>query len=290
MDGRSALKLYSFLSIALPSVVIVCGFVLGYDVWSLVIVGMMSFIFTPLMAFGLYMWTTGRGQMWINGVEWKAFNDAQSDKAVRIMGLTITGFSFILLIGISFLFGSVLIFVLLFAVGLILVFYAVYYLNSKKFKTNRRPVSGKISMNKMITISVIILAGSAASSFFMLNELGTDGEIHVNLNEDNISIEGPFFNYREFAYSDIDHFYLDDDFEKGKRTSGYGTSEIKSGHFRNSQFGDYILTSYAKIKPCIVLYFDNEYYVFNQSSADDTYGIFETLKSKMLPKEPGPPL
>ena len=289
MDERSALRYYSFLSIALPSLVVVCGFIFGYDAWSLVIAGMMSFIFTPIMAFGLYMWTTGRGQMWINGVDWKAFNSAQSDKAVRTIGLAITVFSFIVLIGISFLFESALIFALLFVIGLIAVFYSVYYVNSKKFKTNRDPVSRKMPMNKMIAVSIVILAGSAVSSFFMLSELGTDGEIHVNLNDDNVSIEGPFFSYREFAYSEIDHFYLDDDFEKGKRTSGYGTSEIKSGHFRNSQFGDYMLTSYAKIEPCIVLYFDNKYYVFNQSSADDTYNIFEALRSKMLPKEPGPP-
>ena len=165
-------------------------------------------------------------------------------------------------------------------VCLIIVIYAVVLVSNKSFEEKWRYQAPTFPSKGSVAAVVIIFALATIPVSYAASSISTDGQIGITLDEENFTVVGPMFDHT-FVYSDIEQFYLDEDFDKGKRKMGYGTSTIKSGKFQNSQFGNYELASYAKVKPCIVIMVDSEYYAFNQASDKETQDLFTELKERI---------
>ena len=72
-----------------------------------------------------------------------------------------------------------------------------------------------------------------------------------------------------------------EDFPKGKRIMGYQDTNVSSGRYNNSLFGDYELASYSKVRPCIAISVGGEMYAFNQNSDDLTWALYQSLKERI---------
>ena len=282
MNDRSILWIHLILAIGLPSGILLYSIAAGTSIESMLLNVIIAFCVIPIVAFGMYMWVSGRGQMWINGVNWKALDEYQSKRAVRLMGLSMAVFGIGLYLSFMFIAESLTIFILLIVILIVGLLVFLVYVNTKKFRS-RPAKEPKMSQSTMLAVSMIVIFASVIPAFMMTDVFG-DGNINVNVTDDYVSVEGPMFKYREFNYDEIDECWLDKNFEKGKRINGYGTSNIKSGHFENSSFGRYMLASYAKVTPCIVISMDGEIYAFNQSTVEETQDVYDKLSIILGPK------
>ena len=286
MNNKTILLIHVILGFGIPVGILGYSLMTGVGGDSLLFGAILMLCMIPTIAFGMYMWVTGRGQMWINGVNWKALDEAQATRTVRLMGILMALMCLAIYASLCLLFIDFMIFIVVLVAILVGFGYVIYYVNSKKYRA-KSAGAPTMSMNTMLAISVAVLAVSAVPAVYLCGAFG-DGNINVDLADDHISIEGPMFK-EEFKYTDIDDYYIDMTFDKGKRTNGFGTSTIASGHFWNLQFGDYMLASYTQVKPCIVLVVNGDHYVFNQSTAELTQQMMDDLTGKM-PVPPSPPV
>jgi hypothetical protein len=286
MVDLSSWKPYAVLSLVVPLVIIAGLFALNSkDLLGLGLSSILLYSLFPLLMMSIYMWSSGKGHRWINGPDWTKMSESTRAQGSRIMGLTLYATLFLIFIGLAALsVGG-------FSIGLVLMIsctiggvavcvYGTVKVSRKsfeekwKYQTPRPPSKGAV----MALISVTILAMIPVG--FSISEMGAGGSINVSMDENDFTVKGPMFDHT-FRYSDVDTLSIDEDFDKGRRVMGYGTSTISSGDFRNSEFGDYKLASYAKIKPCIVITVGGEYYAFNQSSDNETHELYEKLRGKI---------
>lgn len=280
-----------FLAIAfiVPTIVMGISYLMtNMDIWGIFTSAVILYTMFPLIIMGIYMWVSGSGHRWINGPDWTKMSENTRVQASRTVGIWIAISTFVLAIGMAVMFHymgkSLAIGMGAFVISLIgfmaLIFYPIVKVSRKSFeeewryKTSTGPSKGKAIAAVLIFSIAIIPIGLVSA------ELGGNGEITVTLNDDDFSVKGPMFDHT-FAYNEVDSIELDPKFDKGKRISGYGTSTIKSGNFRNDELGDYKLASYAKIMPCIVIIVDGEYYAFNQSSDKLTEDLYDKLMERI---------
>jgi len=281
MNDKSVIAIFVALAFGVPAAFLGYFYISGVGGSSLMFNAIMLFCMIPIIAFGMYMWATGRGQMWINGVNWKALDDDQANRTVRLLGLIIALLCVALYASMVLIFYDLTIALVSMVVAIAAFMYPIYYVNSKKYRA-KPAKEPRFSANAMIAISVAVIIASAAPALLMSEFVG-DGTIKANVTDDFVSIEGPMFPLKEFDYDKIDDIILDSNFDKGRRTNGFGTSTIQSGHFSNGTLGDYMLASYAQVKPCIVIEYEGEHYAFNQSTVELTQKLFDDIKDKMTP-------
>jgi len=279
MNDKGVIAIFVALGFGIPTVILALQIFAGYNESSLLFNGIIAFCFVPLIAFGMYMWTTGRGQMWINGVNWNALDEGQSQRTVRLMGLLIAALCIALFVSMALIFYDLTLFIIVMAAIIAAFMYPIYYVNSKKYRA-KPAKEPRFSANAMLAISVAVIIASAAPALVLSDMVG-DGTIKVNVTDDYVSVEGPMFPLKEFDYDKIEELKYDSNFDKGRRTNGFGTPTIQSGHFWNETFLDYMLASYAKVKPCIAIKYEGRWYAFNQSSVELTQQLYDDINDKM---------
>ena len=285
MNDRSVMLIHLILAIGVPSGVLAYYAATGMTIEGLLFGAIMAFCMIPIIAFGMYMWVSGRGQMWINGVNWKALDESQSKRTVRLMGITMALFCLGIYACVALILEDFMLFIYGFVALMVLLFVFIYYVNSKKYRA-KPATDPKMSTGTMVLVSVLVVMLSVVPAMYTTSMLG-DGNINVNVTDDYISVEGPMFEYKEFKYDEIERYFIAEDFPRGSRTNGFGTSSIQSGHFLNSWFGDYMLASYTSSRPCVVIFYGGEEYAFNQQTVEETRNIFEQLEDKMsIPPQP----
>lgn len=289
VDHTSSWKPYIAIGLILPSFVLAVLFIAkDLDIWSIFLAVVLLYCFFPVVMMGVYMWVTGNGHRWINGPDWTKMSKTTIVQGTRVVGLAMAVAMAAIMLGVSILFAEIgkntTIGVLAMIIGTVaciaITAYSVATVSKKSFEEKWRIQSPKAPSRNSVIIVTGLLALSMVPIGYAVSEMGTDGTINITINDEDFTVTGPMFDHT-FVYSEVDLFYLDENFEKGKRKMGYGTSTIKSGKFQNSQFGDYELASYAKIIPCVVIMVDSEYYAFNQSSDDLTHALYQKLQEKI---------
>jgi hypothetical protein len=108
-----------------------------------------------------------------------------------------------------------------------------------------------------------------------------DGDVTVHVNEDKLEIEGSYWFDKSINYEEIQQATYTEDFNVGNRRNGFGSFKLQEGHFKNSQFGKYILYSYVKCKSYIVIKTDSEMVVINEKNSEDTKKLYEEISQRI---------
>ena len=263
-------KLIPWIAVALivPAIVTLAS---SGDVFTMGLYGVMSFCCFPLAILGIYMWATGNGWRWTNGVDWTKMDDEQRRATASHIGKYIAVSMTIVTVSIPFMLSNFIVGILMIAAGCILALVPFINLGNRKLKA---PVwDGRKTALGVAAVSIVCLA-------VPFIPVGNTDSVNVTFDEESFRVSAPMFDH-EFRYDEIEQHELDPDFEKGSRKWGYGTPDIMSGKFRNSQFGDYELASYAKVGPCIVISVGGDIYAFNQSSDAATQACYDELLSRL---------
>lgn len=107
------------------------------------------------------------------------------------------------------------------------------------------------------------------------------GSIDIAVGENSIDIDcSYYFNYAVPLDSIKSVSYVDG-FESGKRTNGLGSFKLLGGHFRNDEFGDYILYAYLNVDEHIVLHTADGIVAINAQTEQETAALYEEIKSAL---------
>ena len=105
------------------------------------------------------------------------------------------------------------------------------------------------------------------------------GSVKYELKDDSINVKG-IFTQVEVPYDVIDEVTLVDDIDYGSRL-GVSTFSIVSGTYTNSAYGKYKLMAYRNTDKHIVINYNKEILVFNQSTIEETQAAYQSLLEKI---------
>ena len=163
--------------------------------------------------------------------------------------------------------------------------------------TDRPPettsVSEEMKRNKIfglrdvIVCLVIVVVFLISKNGFGIG-LGSYGGLAPVLEETRFGITGLDGNTHFFNYADADSIELFDDLKSldiGEKVEGQENRQVKSGTYRNSEFGTYQLHVQTKLHNYIVVHMPDGVLVFNLESDDTTkelHKYFNQLREEQL--------
>ncbi|MBE6528134.1 MAG: hypothetical protein E7Z64_03050 [Thermoplasmata archaeon] len=229
----------------------------------------------PVAVTGLYYYFEGRGERFINGVDWSSMSREE------IRGF-LSGFGLLFMLGSIVLMYSIAILVPHMVIGLSLMVIAILMmlipLALKKRLMRRRFIERSNGQKFIVFMMITVIA--VVPTVYLINSEYAGNDVSVEFGETGFSVKAPMFDH-SFKYDEVEDLVYDEDFKKGHRVAGYSTPTIQSGTYKNGALGEYELASYTDVKPCIVFKYNGDYYAFNQSSVKETENVYETLKGKM---------
>ncbi len=122
-----------------------------------------------------------------------------------------------------------------------------------------------------------VVAAVSAIVIIVVAILIMGSHINITLTDDGINIDASMEN--EFIlYTDIKDIEIRDSFDTGNKVMGYDVPGMKSGEFRNNEFGNYRLAIHSDIgKYIIIEKMDGKHTVFNCGSVDDTVSMYNEI-------------
>lgn len=291
MERDRKILISSFaVSIAIPVITLVASLVAGAFSSKIMFVVLMMFIMLPIMAAGVYMWTTGKGEWAISGYNTmpnsqKEYYDSELmskdiGKLLFVIGLVcLVGFSLIFYVprGTLVMIGTIVLMIVVFVV------YAMYWKGGRYLKDpNVRPPSASKEDKKKQYIHIGAGVGVAAVILVIVFMFVGMGSVDATLDDEKLHIDAPMVN-RSIYYEDIVDVELRYDMDYGSRIGGFGGTNVSSGNFNNAEFGDYTLAIYNSARSvCIVVEPESgKMMVFNQGSVEETESFYLELLEKL---------
>jgi len=161
----------------------------------------------------------------------------------------------------------------------------VALLNGKRFKRDA-PIweksatddkTEKIPMKLLAGISIVATVGAVIGIILLV----VSGSVNASMDDDRLHVKAPMMN-RTIDYADIVSVEFRESFEKGIRTNGFGGSNISSGNFRNTEFGNYDLAANRGMNAYIVIEpREGKMLVFNLESVEKTVEFYDGLVDKI---------
>ena len=242
------------------------------------IIPIVCVLFYPCIIMGLYMFMEAGGSDYINGMGIESLPPEAKRNATSYIGLYMVISMILCEISIMLImYVRWYIWVAVMVIAIIICF--VPYL--RKSRIISHPFKERSNAVKVCAFAIVSIV-CIVPPLVLTNIEGTAGEIEIEFLDDQLHIKAPMVN-KYLDYSDIDYAEIDPDFDKGSRIAGYATPSIRSGTYRNAEFGSYTLASYTKVDTCVFLQYHGDYYAFNQSSDEATQEAYEMLKSKLSP-------
>lgn len=130
------------------------------------------------------------------------------------------------------------------------------------------------SLTKYTSIFVVIVI--CVVGFFLVT-----GDVMVRFDNNMLYIKGSYWADQSIQYEDIQSITYMEDLKVGYRTNGLGSFKLKEGHFKNEQFGHYILYSYIKCKSYIAIRTTSEIFVINGKSKQETETLYKDLLERL---------
>lgn len=121
--------------------------------------------------------------------------------------------------------------------------------------------------------SAVILAGVTFVLF--------TGHVTPVLHEDSLEIQVSYWSDNEVAYHSIRSVAYMEDLQRGSRKGGIGGPTLQAGHFKNAEFGDYMLYSYTSCDSFVVLDTEQGTVVLNGKDKAATKELYEELLEKV---------
>ncbi len=234
------------------------------------------FVMFPIIMMSAYMWLTGKGAKFINGVDWSKLNEQETKNKVSSIGFWIMISMIIVMYGLAVIPSHVWIGLGILGVGSVL---AIVIAIKTVAGGNSRPMISLDSV-KALSILLVVTLVSLVPTTYIMTEFTSSESVDVTVGNESFTVKAPMFDHT-FTYSEIDEIRYDADFDKGSRRMGYGTDIISSGKWKNAEFGNYELAAYTKVRSCIVISVGGDIYAFNQSSDDATLNLFNDLKNRI---------
>lgn len=139
----------------------------------------------------------------------------------------------------------------------------------------------KINTGKTVTVVVVGIVLSMALGLVPMLTLAVPNASGVDVAVDTeLRVRAPFVD-ETVRFDDIVSVETRDGMDYGKRTAGYGGSDIRSGKFTNNEFGTYRLAVFKSSPLAIVVHHVGGVLVFNQDTAEETERIHALLTSKL---------
>ena len=267
----SVLRSYVIATVA-AVLVYLAAFIIFFDVAEDIMVLICIALF-PVSAMGLYIFLEGRGERWVNGMDWVSMDEKSRRNALSYMGKYLVAGMVMLSIAISVILASLI-------VGIVLIILSTAIIIVPVARVEKAMDTQFVERGKgtkalaFIVVSVLCIAPSMAIAGM---DFTTDS-ITVEFQEDGIYIKGPMYSGL-YEYDSIEQLEYDPDFDKGSRQIGYGTPTISCGKFKNYEFGSYYLYSYTQVKPCAFFLYDGTYRAFNLSDEQQTWAAYKQLRS-----------
>ncbi|MFA9376069.1 MAG: DUF3784 domain-containing protein [Lachnotalea sp.] len=139
---------------------------------------------------------------------------------------------------------------------------------------DEREIAKSRSMKKYTWVFTIMI-------FCVVGALLVTGNVTVQLKEDMIEINSSDWSDKTISYDEINSVSYTENITVGRRTNGIGSFKMQEGHFKNTQYGNYILYSYIKCKSYIVLETNSGMVVINAKDNHETKTLYEAIKQKV---------
>lgn len=234
------------------------------------------FVIFPIIMMSAFMWLTGKGARFINGVDWSKLSEQEIKNKVSGIGFWVMISMIIVMYGLAVITSYIWIGLGILGVGSVLAI--VVAIKTIAGGTGRQMIS--LDSVKALSILLVVVLVSLVPTTYIMTEFTSSESVDVTVGEDSFTVKAPVFDHT-FRYSEIEEIRYDTDFDKGSRRVGYATDMICSGKWNNDEFGNYELAAYRNVNPCIVISVGGEIYAFNQSSDDATLNLFNDLKSRI---------
>ena len=265
-------------AILIPFVVLYMSLEFGFYDSRMLLVMIMMFTTLPMIAGGVYMWATGKGQMAISGYNTmsKASRELyDGEKMAKDVGKFLVVLS-VTMLGIclfSYLPQGMLVFWIV--MGLIfgeIVIFMVYAGSGKRYlKDPTKTPPPPTKHDKQVVWALLGVSGITTGIILVIVFLvSMNAGVAATLDDDSFHVKGPSMN-RYVYYEDIVTIEFRDGFDHGTRTYGFAGTSVLGGNFHNSEFGDYSLACYKDVRQHIVITpAHGKVLVFNLSTAEET--------------------
>jgi hypothetical protein len=259
---------------------------------DIIILLLMSVIFLPLTAGGMYMWFTGKGRSMIAGYNTmsktqQAYFDGE--KLAKDVGKLIVLISLLVLTGIlSILFLPHGMAILTASIGLTIVACIVFLAYSNRSGGRRYlkdplrqpPPPTKAERKKVLAIAGVAIFATAIVIVAVFVFSGY-GSVDASMDDERLFVKAPMVDERIY-YDNIVSVSLQEDLDLGQRVGGFGGTNVQSGKFNNGAFGDYTLAAYNDVKTYIVVERSaGKMLVFNQDDVIKTVEFCSELSEKV---------
>ena len=275
MEWYESVKPYIIIGIIGPALALLFLLMGNREPLQMIYPTIVLFVCFPLVMLGAFYWITGRGRKSINGIDWSKFSDEDAKKLVSYTGFWMMISLIVMIYGLSLIFVILWLGIVILVVSFIMLVISMIVLYVKK---TGKPLPAMDSV-KAISVFLIIATVSLVPTTYLLSEGFMGESVSVTIDDDSFTVKAPMFDHT-FRYDEIQIDY-DEDFDKGSRRMGYNDTNIASGKYHNSEFGNYELASYVAVKPCIIVTVGDDKYAFNQDSDASTLEMFNTLKAKV---------
>lgn len=124
-----------------------------------------------------------------------------------------------------------------------------------------------------------------AAIFMMVGIVLFTGKIEITIDDNNMVIDGSYWADYNVTLSSIDSISNAETLDVGRRTNGLGSFKLLEGHFKNNEFGDYILYVYLKCDSYIVLDTSDGIVVINAVTPQETESLYKVLESAVSQRQ-----
>ena len=135
----------------------------------------------------------------------------------------------------------------------------------------KKTAGDKIYMYGSFLFTAVILAGVT----FML----FTGNATPVMHEDSIEIQVSYWADKEVPYDSIRSVKLAEDLQRGSRKNGVGGPTLQAGHYKNGEFGDYMLYSYTSCDTFVVLDTEQGIVVLNGKDDAATRKLYSDIQT-----------
>lgn len=126
--------------------------------------------------------------------------------------------------------------------------------------------------------SVLISLVLALGLILLLNRAG---KIEFQFEDTSFTAHTNVWGDKTVSYDEIESTELRDEFDAGKRVSGYGTTRLSIGKFRNEEFGGYEIYAFENSETVVVLHLqDGKVLVLSGEDNAATVELYKRIENR----------
>ena len=152
-----------------------------------------------------------------------------------------------------------------------------YYVKHKEEVTESSSSLYSKNDKKAKTISIAVVSVILA----FVSIISFTGKLNFTFKEEKMVVGVTFGGGTEIKYSDIESVEYIESKASGMRVSGFASSKLLYGWFRNDEYGNYLRYTYAQSDSYILIIMDGEEIVIADVDTDSTRALYDRLLEEM---------